>query len=188
MSSFNVPQFFTGSYTVHLPFANYVSNHVAKAIVGGWAISGISKFAKGIPIKISNSGDKSETATNFDVPFYTPGNLFAGGANGDKNPRDNNPYFNKSLFTAEKTGQFGNTYRDFFVGPGLEDTDLALQRYFHIHESHQIEFRAEAFNFMNHTMFGSPGASVTTSTFGRISAISSQSNPRILQLAWKYNF
>ena len=104
---------------------------------------------------------------------------------GDKNPRDGNPYFNKSLFTAEKKGQFGNTYRDFFVGPGLESTDLALQRYFHIHEAHQIQFRAEAFNVFNRTQLGSPGASVTSGSFGRIS---SASGSRVLQLAWKYNF
>lgn len=183
-STFNVPQFFTGSYTVHSPFDTR-GNRFVRNVAGGWAVSGISKFAKGTPIKISNSGDKSETATNFDVPFYTPGNLFAGGTMGDKNPRDKNPYFNTTLFTKEKTGQFGNTYRDFFVGPGLDSTDLALQRYFHIHEAHQIEFRAEAFNFMNHTLFGNPGASVTSGSFGRIS---SASNPRVLQLAWKYNF
>lgn len=186
-STFNVPQFFTGSYTVHSPFDTR-GNRFVRNVAGGWAISGITKLAKGTPLKISNSGDKSETATNFDVPFYTPGNLFAGGTMGDKNPRDGKPYFNTTLFTKEKTGQFGNTYRDFFVGPGLDDTDLTLQRYFHIHESHQVEFRAEAFNFMNHTNFGSPGTSVTSGSFGLISSEPASPGPRVLQLAWKYNF
>ena len=81
MSTFNVPQFFTGSYTVHSPF-DKSGNKFVRNVAGGWAVSGITKLAKGTPIKISNSGDKSETATNFDVPFYTPGNLFAGGATG----------------------------------------------------------------------------------------------------------
>jgi hypothetical protein len=45
--------------------------------------------------------------------------------------------------------------------------------------------RLEAFDFLNHTNFGNPSGSVTSSSFG---IISSASNERILQVAVKYHF
>ena len=185
LSKYNVPQYFVGSYSVHLPFDHWMSNGVGRAIVGGWSVSGVTKLAKGIPITLSESGDRSETGTNEDVPNYTVGNLAAGGPEGDHNPRHNNPWFNTSLLTAEAIGQFGNSHRRFITGPGINDTDLALHREFHIHESHSAEFRAEAFNVFNHTYFSAPSGSFTSSSFGRITAAT---NPRVLQLAWKYRF
>jgi hypothetical protein len=185
LSKFNVPQYFVGSYNIHLPFDHWMSNDWGRRIVGGWSVSGVTKLAIGIPVSLSQSGDKSETGTNDDLPFYTPGNLFAGGANGDKNPRDGNHWFNTSLFTKEKARQFGNSHRRFFPGPGINDTDLALSRKFHIHESHAAEFRAEAFNVFTYTYFSAPTSNANSSSFGRITAAT---NPRVLQLAFKYHF
>ena len=184
-SQFDVPQYFVGSYSVHLPFDYWMSNGVGKAIVGGWSVSGVTKLAAGTPINMRETDDRSLTNTNADVPNYTVGNLFAGGANGDRNPRDGNTWFNTSLFSKETLGVFGNSHRRFITGPGMNVTDLALHRNFHIHESHEAEFRAEAFNAFNHTQFSQPSGSFTSSSFGQITGAS---NPRVLQLAIKYNF
>ena len=192
LSRFNVAQYFVASYNLHLPFANWTGNRYAKAVVGGWSITGISKFATGLPISLSETNDKSLTALS-DVPNYTPGNLNGGGLLGDHNPRDINPatnqhypWFNTTLFTQETTGVFGNAARDFFSGPGLDHTDVAVLREFHIHENHTVSFRAEAFNVLNHTEFGAPSGSVTSTTFGVIT--SGGSNSRVGQVAVKYRF
>jgi hypothetical protein len=55
-----------------------------------------------------------------------------------------------------------------------------------IGESGNIEFRAEFFNAFNHTQFANPTTSVSSATFGVISATSV--NPRIIQFALKLNF
>lgn len=198
LSSYNVTHSVVASYNVQLPFANWIDNRFAKALIGGWSISGITKMASGQPITLSDNSDYSLTGSaGVDKPFYTPGNLFAGGIHGNRNPRDINPltggrypYFNTSLFTSEKNmglgyGVTGNTHRRFFSGPGLNHTDIAVLRDFHIHESHVLQFRAEAFNFANHAEFKNPSGSINSSNFG---IITSSTNPRILQVAVKYHF
>ncbi|MEO6909928.1 MAG: carboxypeptidase-like regulatory domain-containing protein [Edaphobacter sp.] len=203
LSKFDVRHYVVASYNLHLPFGDWVSNRFAKSLVGGWSITGITRMATGVPVTMSDNEDYSLTgAGGVDFPYYSPGNLFAGGALGDKNPRDfssanpgkHNPWFNTSLFTAEgkkftpKTlgyGLTGNSRRRFFYGPGIDSTDVAVLREFHIHEAHTIQLRAEAFNVLNHTQFGPPSGSVTSSTFG---IITSAINPRVLQVAVKYRF
>jgi hypothetical protein len=195
LSNFNVSSYVVASYTVHMPFDRLVGNRFAKQVVGGWSVSGITKMSTGTPITMSSSEDYSLTgASGVDFPFYTPGNLFAGGNKGDRNPRHSNPYFNTSLFTSEKNeakltgsgfGFPGNSHRRFITGPGLDHTDLAILRDFTIHESHVIQFRFEAFNVLNHAEFNNPSGSITSSTFG---LITSSTDPRILQVAVKYRF
>lgn len=203
LSKFDVRHYVVASYNLHLPFDNWVSNRFSKALVGGWSITGITKMATGIPVTLSDTEDYSLTgAAGVDFPYYTPGNLYAGGAHGDRNPRDfstadptkHNPWFNTSLFTPEgkqfnpKTlgyGFAGNARRRFFYGPGLDSTDVAVLRDFHIHEAHTLQLRVEAFNVLNHTQFGPPNGSVTSSSFG---IITTAINPRVLQIAVKYRF
>jgi hypothetical protein len=48
-----------------------------------------------------------------------------------------------------------------------------------------LEIRAEAFNLLNSTAFGSPGAVLGTPSFG---VISSALDPRVIQLAAKFLF
>ncbi|WP_260705971.1 TonB-dependent receptor [Edaphobacter flagellatus] len=198
LSSYNVTHSLVASYNVQLPFARWTDNRFGKALLGGWSISGITKMASGQPITLSDNSDYSLTGSSgVDKPFYTPGNLFAGGLHGDRNPRDINPatgkhypFFNTSLFTSEKNmklgfGVVGNTHRRFFAGPGLNHTDLALLRDFHIHESHVLQFRAEAFNIANHAEFSNPSGSINSGNFG---IVTTGINPRILQMAVKYHF
>jgi hypothetical protein len=53
-------------------------------------------------------------------------------------------------------------------------------------ERTSLEFRAEAFNLMNTAVFGTPGTTVGTPTFGVVSATAN--TPRQLQFALKIKF
>ncbi|HZY62864.1 MAG TPA: carboxypeptidase regulatory-like domain-containing protein [Edaphobacter sp.] len=195
LSSYDVTHYLVVSYNVHLPFDALTDNRAVKLIVGGWAISGITKMATGTPITMSDNEDYSLVgASGVDFPFYTPGDLAAGGKLGDHNPRNQNPWFNTSLFMSEKKhaqltnsgyGFAGNSHRRFFHGPGINHTDLAVLREFHIHSEHVVQFRLEGFNVFNHAEFNNPSGSVTSSSFG---LITSSKNPRVLQVAVKYHF
>jgi hypothetical protein len=72
------------------------------------------------------------------------------------------------------------------------DWDTALHRYFKLTERFDLQFRAEYFNVINHTNFGDPGTSLSSSSFGRITGTTSNNgfvnDPRIAQLALKLNF
>jgi len=180
LSKFDVTHNFVGSYNVRLPFDRLVDNHMTKAVIGGWSISGITRFASGLPITLSETDDRSLIGFGGDVPNYTGDNI-----NGDHNPRHGNKYFNASAFTKETLGVFGNSHRRFFHGPGINSTDLALLRDIHLTESHIIQFRAEAFNAFNHTQFSNPNGSINSSAFGLVTAAV---NPRVYQFAAKYRF
>ena len=52
---------------------------------------------------------------------------FVGKVLADTNPRNGNPYFNTSLFSNEQLGQFGNSRRRFFHGPGLNNFNMTFQ-------------------------------------------------------------
>jgi len=182
LSNYDYTQYFVGSYTVQLPFDRLVPEHWEKLATGGWSFSGITKLATGLPVDISENDDHSLLGTGgVDQPNYTPGHL-----NGTHNPRLGLPYFNTNLFSLEAIGQVGDSHRRFFSGPGLDNTDVALLRDFHIHGSNTAQFRAEAFNVFNHAQFNNPGGNISnSSTFG---IVTSANSPRILQLAAKYQF
>jgi hypothetical protein len=63
--------------------------------------------------------------------------------------------------------------------------DTNLTRFFVIRERHRFELRFEFFNTLNHTNFNAPVSRKSSSTFG---LIQSAADPRILQLAAKYQF
>jgi hypothetical protein len=63
--------------------------------------------------------------------------------------------------------------------------DLSLAKQFVFTERQHMEIRLEAFNSTNHTQFGNPGTTFGTSTFG---VISTAGNPRIVQMAIRYQF
>ncbi len=181
LSNFDYTHYFVGSYTVQMPFDRWVGARWEKQAVGGWSVSGITKFASGLPVDISENDDHSLLGTGgVDQPNYTPGKLA-----GNHNPRTQLAYFNTSLFTPEDIGQIGDSHRRFFHGPGIDNTDLALLRDFHLVHENTAQFRAEAFNVFNHAQFNNPGGNIDSSTFG---FVNSAQSPRILQIAVKYQF
>jgi hypothetical protein len=189
LSVFDVPQDLTVSYTVQLPFDKLTGGR-GKRITGGWALSGITIFAKGEPIQLSETDDNSLSGTfadTIDVPSYNPGNgpLFI-----NKNPRNSagQPYFNPNYFQTEPLGQVGNAMRRFFSGPGINNFDMALLKDTQITERTSVQFRAEAFNIFNHAQFNNPSGDINNSGAGGFGFVTSARDPRIMQLALKVLF
>ena len=190
LSIFDMPQDLTVSYTFQLPFSRFAGGgEAAKFALAGWAISGISTFASGEPIQLSESDDNSLSGT-FGGPIDTP----SAANNGshlyvDRNPRNpNNPYFNPNYFVAETPGQIGNISRRFFTGPGILNTDMALLKTTGIWESTKIQFRAEAFNVFNHAQFNNPSGNFSNPGQGGFGYVTSARDPRIMQVALKLLF
>ena len=187
LCAFDVTHNFVTSYEVHLPFdrAFHTTSRWSNILARGWAISGITTFATGLPVNISENDDNSLTGTQFteapfDLPNFSGGKVLTGA-----DPRSGQPYFNTSLFTEEPMGAFGNSPRRFFHGPGLNNWDMALLKDTKITESKSLQLRFEAFNAWNHTQFGGPNGLWNSSQFG---FITSANNPRILQVGAKFLF
>ncbi len=94
-------------------------------------------------------------------------------------------FFNTPAFVRAGTG-FGNTGRNIMRGPRQRNVDLSINKLIPITERFHAEFRGEFFNAFNMVNFSNPSGSVTSATFGTISATTG--NPRVAQLAMKMIF
>ncbi len=77
--------------------------------------------------------------------------------------------------------------RDTFYQPGFQNWNLGLFKKFPINEQMGFEFRAEAYNFINHPNWGTVQFNPTSATFGEVTS-KSTSNPRNLQLSLRFFF
>jgi len=64
---------------------------------------------------------------------------------------------------------------------------VAMNKTFAISERLRITFRAEAFNVMNHPLYGAPDTTRTDARFGML-PVGQQNFPRYVQLSGKLNF
>jgi hypothetical protein len=197
LSAFDMTHSFVLSYNYSLPFRHLVKSPsgVAHFLLDGWQISGITRFATGQPIPISQSGDLSLCGcpgSDVDKPNYL------GAPIKFMNPRDssNHQYFSTDQFTSETLGVPGDSNRSFFHGPGLNNWDLALHRLIPFGERFSLEFRAEFFNAFNHAQFLAATGTITSGNFtsaGNFSSanfgnVTAARDPRIGQLALKLLF
>jgi hypothetical protein len=79
----------------------------------------------------------------------------------------------------------GTAKRGTIIGPGFNRLDLGVFRNFRIVERLNFQFRAEAFNAVNHTNVNTIGTTATSSTFGQVTGYR---DARILQFAGKFTF
>jgi hypothetical protein len=197
LSWHDVPQRLVASYTVQLPFDKIISsnNGIAKQLTAGWAVSGVTSLTTGEVIGLSEDDDDNALTGAYNALVDTPSyanngsHLFQSGVT-SKNPRNSQglPYFNPNFFTTEPLGQIGNAMRRYFHGPGLNNSDLALQKYTKITTTTQIQFRAEAFNAFNHTQFDGADGEIGDTGAGGFGYNTSAHDPRIVQLALKLIF
>jgi len=153
-------------------------------LLGGWTISGITRFTTGFPITLTENDDNSLCGCNgTDVPNYTGQHIHF------LDPREpGHLFFDPSPFSQEALGTVGNAKRRFFHGPGINNWDLALHKNTLIGERMALEFRAEFFNVFNHAQFMVPGSVTGEITDGSFGQVTSARDGRIGQMALKFSF
>ena len=62
-------------------------------------------------------------------------------------------YFDTSVFTAPGIGQYGNAGKTVFRGPGINNWDMKVSRYFHVTERTSLQLAGEFYNAFNHANF-----------------------------------
>ncbi len=188
LSGFDSTHNFVFSYNYSLPFDMLGG---PKRLTNGWAISGITRFATGLPVTLVETDDQSLLGTNFGGPIPLNGdtpNLVAPVHTLDPRksacPGAACLFFDPSSFQSSALGQEGNANRRFFHGPGVNNWDFAVLKNTQLNERFTLLFRAELFNIWNHAQFLGPSG-VTSSSFG---SVSFAAPPRIAQLSLKLNF
>ncbi len=183
LSAFDVTHNFVVSYNFRLPVDKLAG---PKRLTNGWALSGITRFATGLPVILYETDDNSLLGTGAAGPITlgidTP-NQVAPVHIGD--PRKG-PYFDPASFVFETVGQLGTARRRFFHGPGINNWDMALLKDTQLTERMSLEFRAEFFNLLNHAQFQAVNGNINApSGFGFATGAA---QPRIGQLSLKLNF
>jgi hypothetical protein len=151
---------------------------IAKQITKSWQVSPIISIYNGQPFTPTDGGtDISLSGQGNDRPdVVVAGNIYN---------RTTASWFNQAAFARQATGTFGNAGRFSLVSPGSINWDMAISREFQMRERWRLQVRADFFNIMNHANWNSPTNSITSGTFGQITAFSS---PRIIQMSMKLYF
>jgi len=176
------------NFVYQIPLLRNSSNHLLKATVGGWELSGIVTAQTGTPLNIG-------CTSTCGASYATVANVFPGGdvlvrpdlAGPVSYPKTVNAWFSGSSFAAPAAGTWGNLGFNALRGPGRQNWNLSLFKEFTLNEDRgsRLEFRAESFNTWNHTQFGGPGQNGGISTnlgASNFGAVTAAWDPRVFQL------
>ncbi len=183
LSAFDQAHNFVFSYSYNLPFDKLGG---PKRLTNGWQLSGITRFATGVPVILYETDDNSLLGTAFagplpigmDVPIFTGTSIHR------LDPRATGNYFDSSQFTAEPAGTLGRQRR-FFHGPGQNDWDMTLLKNTRLTESMKLDIRADFYNLFNHTQFNAVNGNFSSGSFGSVLSVQPS---RIGQLSLKLLF
>ena len=217
LSDFNVASNLTVNALYTIPGSR--AGGFKRIWLAGYQIGGIARSATGLPFTAVISGDsvglRSASTFNYPDRIYT-----APGCKGNPVQKGNIfNYLNRSCFTfpqginiseTTKTAsngtvttvktynpQFGNEQRNSIIGPGINDIDVLFVKDTEIdrlREGAHLEFRAEAFNVLNHPMFQVPSRSSSVIFNATGSPLSPQTltqtsvDEREMQFALKLSF
>jgi len=172
------------------------SGKVRRAVLGGWDLSAVVTIQSGSALTIADTNANNVFGISEDRAQLsgkcTKSQLVGGGSVASKL----NGYFDPFCFTTPPiigsdgigTG-FGDSATGIVDGPGQANLDLAISKTIALRrpvDRSSLQFRAEFYNALNHPQFANPDTNFTSPTFGVIS--STAVNPRVGQLALRYNF
>jgi hypothetical protein len=155
-----------------------MERRVGERLLSDWDLSAIISSRTGDFINPLTGADNSRTGVGLDRPNNVKSSRLE--------TRTIPKWFDTTAFIANTLGTFGNAARNSILGPAYVDFDLGFGRRFKFAENWDFQFRAEAFNILNHTNLSDPGTNLSAaSTYGRVTAAS---DPRIIQLSAKIHF
>ncbi len=158
-------------------------------VANGWQLNTIASLSTGTPFTVYDSANVSQQGSAPEITgFYSSRPDLISNPNTGQ-PHTPNEWVSRGPFLqlnpVTQAGQFGNEGRNAVRGPGIEDVDLSLFKYFIIDETRRVQFRAECFNLLNHPNFGLPENDLQSPAFGQILQAGP---PRLMQLAVKFVF
>lgn len=187
VSTFDTPQNFVFNGIYELPFGagrRFLHNNKAvNYLVGGWQLEGITTFSSGNPLQVTNA---AQTLFNNGGTQRANWNGMDPSRSGKVSKRLGiGQYFNVADFSAPAPFTYGNSPRELgeLRSDAYIDTDLSAIKNGPIHGRLSWQFRAEAFNLLNHPVFSPPDTNLGDGTTGLIT--STLNNPREIQLAVK---
>jgi hypothetical protein len=202
LSAFNVPQRWVTSVLYDLPVGTgklvNIHNQGLNALIGGWQTGGTMTWESGTPNNLTIGGlDNSETNEGYDRPNYVTGNPVNAAT------QTTSDWYNRAAFVEAPPGNFGDVGRNTVSAPGIFGLDAEVHKAWVMpyNEHHRLTLRVEAFNLLNHPVWGQPNPNILAgstipgnpstaarSGFGVISGTLGTVPMRQLQLGLKYTF
>jgi hypothetical protein len=198
-SEFDTRHVFILNFLYELPlFRN--SHSFAGKTLGGWQISGIFQAQTGTPCSVGKSVDYAGVGLDGSLCgvgeyWVMNGQINYPGKFDAANGAQNNYWFSttnpngSAIFTAPPNGTFNHQpgIRDSYYNPGFNNWNLGLFKKFAVTERTSFQFRAEAFDALNHPNLNGPGNDPTNATtFGKVTG--KTNDARNLQLSLRFAF
>jgi hypothetical protein len=188
-SLFDARHRFVLSYQWSLPFFKD-AHGLTGNVLGGWQLNGIATVMSGTPFTVFDSNDVSVQGTAPEITGFSANrpNLVAG-QDPNAGPHSPNAWLNANAFQRiiqdpnSPVQQFGSAGRNIAQGPRYANWDFSAFKNFRVAERKELQFRAELFNFLNHTNLRLPDSDISSPTFNQI--LEAQS-PRLVQFALKF--
>lgn len=166
-SSLNQSQMLILNYTYEIPFFTNSKYALARSVLGGWQLSGITSFLSGQPIDFYCGIGGMSSSVGGQVRCNTIGSFqVQKGVTDDPRYGPTATWFNPGaieqitipqLYANGEPGELGYMGRNPIAGPGRNDWDLALLKNFKAPwfggETSALQFRLETFNTFNHTQW-----------------------------------
>jgi hypothetical protein len=142
------------------------NSSVSRLVASGWEVSGIIVAQTGLPFT-THLGSVDYSGFN---QFTDRPNVIGTGklkqSNGTPAAAFDTTYFSKSI----AANTVGTERRNQYYGPHLVDFDMSAAKTFALRDRYRFQFRADFFNLFNHTNFANPVATVSSSSFGKITS------------------
>jgi hypothetical protein len=205
--SIDRPYVFNASYAYNFLNVYNGDSRLLKGVSNGWTLSGITTWQSGGNLQATNSPNFGLSITGLSQSTYfgtnaskliMPVQTCNAGANLASMQR-----FNGACFAAPAIGSNGPRNLPYYRNADFFETDLAAYKTFHITEGQTVQFRASAFNWINHPLPQFSGgnqlalhynndltvnSASNSKTLGFLDQKAGGPNQRIMELALKYNF
>jgi len=178
------------NYLWSLPKVGW-KNPLAKYVVNGWQISGITSFVSGVPLDISfttvSGIDFTGSASITARPDVVANPVLP------KSERTFSRNFNTEAFRLPARGTLGTAAPTQIRGPGINNHDIAFFKNFRFLEKLNLQFRGELYNAFNHTQFSGLDTAARFDNDGaqinaRLGEFTAARRARLMQLALRLNF
>ncbi len=166
-----------GSYQLPIGPGHWLGGSVkglVNSLLGGWTVNAIYTYLSGAAIGWGGPGGSGQ-------PYFANGTAWEPRLN--VRPRNINNAVDQTLFAPTTQQPDAYNFRTFPLFYGRQDVvnnlDGSILKDFTFGEHIKLQYRFEAYNALNHTQFGAPNVTPSSSSLGKIT--SQQNLPRVLQ-------
>ena len=158
---------------------------LTKTLLAGWEATSVITAATGSPFGVRVGRDVNDIGSR---RLLMPDRLSHGQL--PESQRTVDRYYDVGAFAIPAVGRFGNSHMWPLEGDGISVFDIGLHKGFAIGEDKELDFRVEMFNAFNHPIFDTPGGKGGQDAIegGGAGRVSSASQPRRLQFAFRFSF